>query len=74
MKVWSKEPANNQIKMVKDLMTRCGIDWDRNILSNLFLPFEKDQILQISLSNDRHDDQIIWNHSPDGVYSFKSGY
>jgi len=43
-------------------------------LKRSFLPFEADQIARILITNPNNDDELVWNHSLDGIYFFKIVY
>ncbi|XP_074277478.1 putative mitochondrial protein AtMg00310 [Silene latifolia] len=63
----------NEDMLVSELMTE-STSWDVERLSSLFLPFEKDRIANIRLSQHRPSDIWYWRMEKDEVYSVKSAY
>ncbi|GAU19906.1 hypothetical protein TSUD_95110 [Trifolium subterraneum] len=48
--------------------------WNSDIINQLFLPFERDLIKQTPLIPETLEDQLMWPHSKEGIYTVKSGY
>jgi hypothetical protein len=40
----------------------------------IFLPFERDLIKKLPITQEPLEDQLVWSHTTDGVYLVKSGY
>jgi hypothetical protein len=62
------------LEKVKDLINPASNDWDRNIVTQTFIPIEAEKILQIPLLNPTEDNLIRWHGTNDGNYTVKSGY
>jgi hypothetical protein len=72
-KVWTPKGDATQ-KWVKDLMIPNTRWWNRQLVNNIFMPFEAEQILQIPIMNLSRNDEFTWPKSKDGEYTVKSGY
>lgn len=48
--------------------------WNEVLLSRLFLPFEVEKILSISLSHRLPEDSLCWDLEKYAIYSVKSAY
>jgi hypothetical protein len=78
-KIWTPKGEASQ-QWVKDLMVPETRWWNRQLINNLFLPFEAEQILQIPITNlARHDDFTglkLWMgpiQSNQGIKLYKTG-
>ncbi|WJX31693.1 hypothetical protein P8452_20098 [Trifolium repens] len=71
---WTPKPTNTNLGKVQDLISPSSKNWDRNIISQTFMPIEAENILQIPLLNTTEDDLIRWQGTNDGIYTVKSGY
>ena len=59
------------VSMVIYSGSRCRM---KETIDNLFLPHEAALIQSIPISLSSCEDQLFWPHSPDGLYSVRSGY
>lgn len=59
---------------VCSLMVSDKMEWDLEILKDLFIEADVQQILKIPLSSSRTDDSWLWIEGGKGVYSVKSAY
>jgi hypothetical protein len=48
--------------------------WNIPLIDIIFLPFERDLIKKLSITQEPLEDQLVWSHTTDGVYLVKSGY
>jgi hypothetical protein len=48
--------------------------WNRQLINNLFMPFEAEHILKIPITNLTRNDEFTWPKTIDGTYTVKSGY
>ncbi|XP_074289546.1 uncharacterized protein LOC141614700 [Silene latifolia] len=60
--------------MVADLMGVEGEEWNEEILSTVFLPFECVRVKNIRLSHSRPADSWYWKEERDGIYTVRSAY
>ena len=60
--------------MVSSLIDQEMRWWKANVIRELFLPFEKEIILKIPLSQNFSEDNLIWIWNKRGVFSVKSAY
>lgn len=73
-KVWS--PANNlhPDATVSDLIDEDTNSWKRDLIFNIFNPYEAQQILNIPISLRLPGDCLTWHWEKDGNYSVRSAY
>jgi hypothetical protein len=57
-----------------DLMLPNEKKWDKEKIESLFFPDIVNRILDIPLLDMVDEDQLVWNDSMHGQYSFKNGY
>ncbi|GAU44440.1 hypothetical protein TSUD_129340 [Trifolium subterraneum] len=48
--------------------------WNRQLITQLFIPIEAQQILQIPITDRSQQDNLTWDGTLDGNYSVKYGY
>lgn len=60
-----------RVSVLIDSDHRC---WLQDAIDNIFLPHEAALIQSIPLSIRSCEDQFFWSHTPDGLYSVRSGY
>ena len=60
--------------MVSTLIDRDTKRWKANLVKSLFLPFEANTVLNISLSHNLRDDKIIWVGNKKGEFTVKIAY
>lgn len=73
-KMWSPKPVGCDISHVFELIDFSSGLWKRDILQQLFLPFEALWIEQIPLASMKNDDQLVWADSPTSFFTVKSAY
>jgi hypothetical protein len=67
--------ANHRQVLVSDLITHDpNLGWNTSLINNIFLPFERDLIQQLPLTQEPIEDQIMWPHTNTGLYTVRSGY
>jgi hypothetical protein len=67
--------GHSNITTVKDLMTlQPNKGWNHDLIDQIFLPFEGSLIKQIPIILEPIEDQLMWPHSKDGLYTVKYGY
>ncbi|XP_074309673.1 uncharacterized protein LOC141644118 [Silene latifolia] len=59
---------------VADLLIPGGGGWDRNLVDSVFLPFERERVLNIRVSSFASPDTWFWDKEKDGEYSVRSAY
>ncbi|KAK9682114.1 hypothetical protein RND81_10G051500 [Saponaria officinalis] len=59
---------------VAELMNAEGDGWDLSKINTLFLPFERDHVLRIRISDSKPGDAWCWEREKDGNYTVKSAY
>lgn len=64
-------PGMEEIK-VSSLFMIDRLDWDLDILRDLFIEDDVQQILKIPLSYSREEDTWLWLEEENGMYSMKS--
>ena len=73
-KILSKEPSNNTLVKISDLIDPNTKDWNISILNTTFMPIEAQQISQIPLTNTTEEDDIVCAGINHGDYIVKSVY
>jgi ribonuclease HI len=67
--------SNHSQNLVSDLITNHPLtSWNTSLINSIFLPFERELIQQIPLTQEPNEDQIMWPHTNNGIYTVKSGY
>jgi hypothetical protein len=67
--------ADNHITKVSELIQNHHTkDWKTSLIDRIFLPFERDLIKQLPLIQEPSEDYLMWPHTPEGVYTVRSGY
>ncbi|KAL2905726.1 hypothetical protein RDABS01_004436, partial [Bienertia sinuspersici] len=59
---------------VCDLLLPSTSSWNVDLVNNLFLPFERERIIAIPLSDRRPVDVVCWDIEKNGLYSVSSAY
>ncbi|XP_074313686.1 uncharacterized protein LOC141648876 [Silene latifolia] len=59
---------------VDELMVTGEARWDREKIGAMFLPFEAERIMSITLSDLAQEDSWCWDGARDGEYSVREGY
>lgn len=65
---------SSNITLVRDLIQDDGTEWNSEVISANFIPYEQDIIKQIPIIHPRYDDELMWMLDADGIYTVKSGY
>lgn len=73
-KPFSPPKANTEHWKVKELMNQDSLDWNKNVVEDLFTKMEADIILSIPLSLCNKKDRLIWHYDARGIFNVKSGY
>ncbi|MCH81674.1 hypothetical protein A2U01_0002465 [Trifolium medium] len=73
-KVWSTQQGYTHCNLVKDLINPATNQWNHDLIHQIFLPFEANQILQLTLVEPNSMDELIWSGTKDNIYTVKSGY
>jgi hypothetical protein len=71
---WTPKPAATNLQLLKDIINTTTHDWDRQLVTQTFIPVEAEKILQIPILTPMEEDQICWQGTTDGNYTVKSGY
>jgi hypothetical protein len=67
--------ANHSPTLVSDLILhQPSITWNVSLIDSIFLPFERDLIKQLPLTQEPMEDHIMWPHATNGCYTVKLGY
>lgn len=48
--------------------------WNKELVTQIFLPFEVDRVLSIPISSRLPEDTLCWDLEKDGCYSVRSAY
>ena len=48
--------------------------WDKNLVCNVFIPYEVDTILSIQISHTFPEDALAWAWTQNGRFTLSSGY
>ena len=73
-KVLTLEKQNLKDALVCELINRASNEWDIDILSQWFLPEDRDAILGIPLSTTSTNDRLVWAENKSGKFTVKSVY
>jgi hypothetical protein len=74
-KILTPQNGHNNLSKVEDIMLlHPSRHWNSAIIDQVFSPAEGDLIKQIPLIKEQVEDQLMWPHSKDGIYSVKTGY
>ena len=60
--------------MVCELINRASNEWDIDILSQWFLPEDRDAILGIPLSTSSTNDRLVWAENKSEKFTVKNAY
>jgi hypothetical protein len=60
--------------MVHDLILPILKSWNQGLITNLFYPFEAQQIQNIPIADTNYPDEFFWPKTKDGMYTVKYGY
>ncbi|XP_050237967.1 uncharacterized protein LOC126687449 [Mercurialis annua] len=60
--------------LVCDLMDSSGSQWNRELVSRLFIEQDAQDILAIPIPYSHVADRLVWDFTRDGSYTVKSGY
>ena len=73
-KVVSPRPQELNGTMVESLLDRVAGGWNKNLVRDMFLPFESEAILSIPISLSFPEDSLLWAWTQNGRYTVRSGY
>ena len=73
-RVVAPERPGNQIAMVKELLREDGLEWDTELVRNLFFPQDVEAILSIPISVATTRDRMVWAEEKKGKFSVRSAY
>ncbi|KAL0397552.1 UNVERIFIED_CONTAM: hypothetical protein Scaly_0203600 [Sesamum calycinum] len=59
---------------VSDLIDPQTQDWNAQLIRSIFWPVDSDLILGIPLGHLGLEDQIVWHHTKNGIFSVRSAY
>ncbi|KAK4407773.1 hypothetical protein Sango_0358300 [Sesamum angolense] len=59
---------------VSDLIDPQTQDWNAQLIRSIFWPVDNDLILGIPLGHLGLEDQIVWHHTKNGIFSVRSAY
>jgi hypothetical protein len=71
---WTPKPTNPSVTKVAELIDQASNNWQPHSVSQNFLPYETNTILQIPLTDPLSDDVVSWQGTTNGNYTVKSGY
>jgi len=63
-----------RIRWVSELFLNESTDWNRNLISSIFLPVDVEAIMRIRVPERIMNDQIAWHYEKSGQFSVKSAY
>ncbi|KAL0327681.1 UNVERIFIED_CONTAM: hypothetical protein Sangu_1846100 [Sesamum angustifolium] len=68
-------PLDHMSEMkVSDLIDPQTQDWNAQLIRSIFWPVDSDLILGIPLGHLGLEDQIVWHHTKNGIFSVRSAY
>jgi hypothetical protein len=62
------------IKLVNELIDPVSLQWDSDLIRDIFNPFDAARILQIPLSENLNEDFIAWHITKSHCFSVRSAY
>lgn len=71
-----QSPLKNLVAspVIKDLLEKGGLEWNRSLILDTFRPEEVDIILSILFSRRGGKDKLIWGLKAKGTFTIKSAY
>ena len=66
--------VNHSPQVVAELIDQGNLQWSRQLIEQVFLPYDARAILQIPLCARNMDDFWSWNFEKNGVFSVRSAY
>lgn len=66
--------ARNPPELVSELMLHSIGDWNRELVHNVFIPFDAKAILSIPVCTRQVENFWAWGHNPKGIFSVRSAY
>ena len=73
-RVVTPERAGNQIKMVWELLREENLEWNTELVREIFLPQDAEAILSIPISESRARDRMVWAEDKRGNFMVRSAY
>lgn len=73
-KLLTHKPSVPKANGVRDLIDKEKVYWESNNINNMFIPLDRDNILNIPLHKLDEDDTLSWTDNKDANYNVKSGY
>ena len=73
-KVVSPWPQKLNGTMVESLLDRAAGGWNKNLVRDMFLPFESEAILSIPISLSFPEDSLLWAWTQNWRFTVSSGY
>ena len=73
-RVVTPERAGNQIKMVWELLREENLEWNTELVREIFLPQDAEAILSIPISESRARDRMVWAEDKRGNFTVRSAY
>ena len=73
-KVLTAEKQTSKDALVCELINRASNEWDTDILSQWFLPEDRDAILGIPLSTSNTNDRLVWVENKSEKFTVKNAY
>ena len=73
-KVLTPEKQTSKDALVCELINRASNEWDTDILSQWFLPEDRDAILGIPLSTSNTNDRLVWVENKSEKFTVKNAY
>ena len=70
----SPRPQEFNGTMVESFLDRVAGGWNKNLVSNIFLPFKSEAILSIPISLSFPEDSLFWAWTQNGRFTVSSGY
>ena len=63
-----------RLRWVSELFLNESTDWNRNLISSIFLPVDVEAIMRIRVPERIMNDQIAWHYEKSGQFPVKSAY
>ena len=68
------EKAGNQIKVVRELLRKENLEWNTELVKEIFLPQDVEAILSIPISESHARDRMVWAEDKKGNFTVRSAY
>lgn len=64
----------SRLRWVNQLINSESKEWDKELIENIFFPFDAEEILKIKIPTAKVDDCIAWHYEKTGLFTVRSAY